>query len=138
MLPTPEEFSETSASRKGMERVKGTWKGGTVFTFKFPQNIEVFVTLRTAVEILIKAPNQGAQQGGWCGNANGDDTDDNEKPGAGYEKVEGSESLFTQSGVESFIQQLEAQSNDKEQEIDEERPAGRDSKVEGKGEGTQE
>jgi len=118
MLPTPEEFSEASASRDRIEKVKGMWKGRTVFTFRFPQNIEVFVTLRDAVEILIKAPNQGAQQGGWCGNANGDDTDDDEKPGAGYEKVEGSESLFTQSGVESFIQQLEAQSSDKEQEID--------------------
>jgi len=118
MLPSPEEFSEASAARKGhggIESVKRMWEGRTVFTFRFPQNIEVFVTLRDAVEILIKAPNQGAQQGGWCGNANGDDTDDNEKPGAGYEKVEGSESLFTQSGVESFIQQLEAQSSDEEQ-----------------------
>merc|ERR1719247_174442 len=129
-MPTTEEFKD-AVDRKDkywkdqLAKVINYWKGRTVYTFRLPQKVEVFVTLRDAVEILIKAPKQGTQ-GGWCGNANGDDLDDRfdklDKSSweeRGLNVVKSSENLFTLSGVHSFVQKTATGTTGTEQDDEE-------------------
>merc|ERR1719440_1138727 len=112
LLPSPDEIKEA-----GIGDVTRYWKSNLVYTFRMPDNVEVFVSLRDGVEILVKAPRQSGQSG-WCGNANDDDTDDKEEDTMAYKEVTAADDLFAGTPValdqwkDTFKDVLESQADE--------------------------
>jgi len=128
-LPTEEEIRELDGQHNWWESNVGTGLGGNgaqtgwtnpkmnrVYSFLLPQSVEIFVTGYDELEVLIKMPKQ-AEQGGWCGNFNGNADDDQETPGKINDKkakgtfldaLPADEDLFLAAGISLIADATEA------------------------------